>query len=111
MDSIVIVATTCSSMEEASHLAKEVIEKRLVACCQVIPNVHSYYIWKGETTSSQEVVLQMKTFPFAQERLVRYVQEHHSYELPEIIVYQVSCASEAYMMWMHDLLVKKEENL
>ena len=55
---IVILSTTPPDKSES--LAKMLIDKRIVACVNVVP-VHSYYHWNGEFSSEPEHLLIAKT--------------------------------------------------
>ena len=43
-----LVLTTCGSVEEARHIAQELVQRRLAACVNIIPQIESVYRWKGE---------------------------------------------------------------
>lgn len=92
--------TTCGSPEEARHIARAVIERRLAACVNIVPQVESIYRWKGEIETSNESLLVFKTTTGAFERLRAALKELHSYEVPECIELTVTDGSEAYLDWI-----------
>ncbi len=48
--------------QDAALLAKSLVEKRLVACVNLVPGeLSSWYWWEGKVTEDQEVLLMMKT--------------------------------------------------
>jgi len=92
--------TTCGSLEEARHIARAVIDRRLAACVNIIPQVESIYRWKGEVETSNESLLVIKTTAGVFEKLRAALAELHSYEVPECIEFVVSDGSEAYLNWI-----------
>jgi periplasmic divalent cation tolerance protein len=95
-----VVVTTCGSLEEARHIARAVIERRLAACVNIIPQVESIYRWKGEIETSNESLLMIKTTAGVFEKLRAALKELHSYEVPECIELTVTDGSEAYLDWI-----------
>jgi periplasmic divalent cation tolerance protein len=95
-----VVVTTCGSLEEARHIARAVIDRRLAACVNIVPQVESIYRWKGEVETSTEALLVIKTTVAAFERLREALSELHSYEVPECIELAVTDGSAAYLAWI-----------
>src|ERR1700751_829463 len=95
-----VVVTTCGSLEEARHIARAVIDQRLAACVNIVPQVESIYGWKGEVETSNESLLVIKTTEGTFERLRAALTALHSYEVPECIELVVSDGSEAYLNWI-----------
>jgi periplasmic divalent cation tolerance protein len=101
-----LVLTTASSKEEARRLAKTLVELRLAACVNIVPNISSIYRWKEKVEESQEFLLLMKTTESAIPKLRDAIQELHSYEVPECIVLTIEGGSAPYLKWI-DESVKK----
>ena len=97
-----LVLTTASSKEEARRLAKTLVERRLAACVNIVPNINSIYRWKEKVEESQEFLLLMKTTESAIPKLRDAIQELHSYEVPECIVLLIEEGSTAYLDWIDE---------
>jgi len=97
-----LVLTTASSKEEARRLAKMLVERRLAACVNIVPNINSIYRWKEKVEESQEFLLLMKTTESAIPKLRDAIQELHSYEIPECIVLLIEEVSAAYLDWIDE---------
>ena len=95
-----VVFTTCSSLEEARHIAHALVERQLAACVNIVPNIESMYRWKGEVESSTEVLLLIKTTASAFERLQADLAKLHSYEIPECLELTVTNGSKGYLNWI-----------
>ena len=79
-----LVLTTEADRERAEALARELLERGLVACASLHPAV-SLYRWQGRLERSEEVQLLLKTTPAQLEALRRALGELHSYDTPEWI--------------------------
>lgn len=97
-----LVLSTASSKEEARRLAKTLVERRLAACVNIVPNINSIYRWKEKVEESQEFLLLMKTIESAIPKLRDAIQELHSYEVPECIVVSIEDGSEKYLNWIDE---------
>jgi len=97
-----IVLTTAGSAEEARKIAHALVERRLAACVNILPQIESIYRWKGEIDSAQEWLLLIKT---TAERFLAVhdaILELHSYEVPECIVLQIEDGSSPYLQWLEE---------
>lgn len=96
----VIALTTLASEEEATRLARALLERRLVACVNVVPGVRSLYLWKGAVEDEREHLCVMKTRGDLTEALRAAVDELHPYEVPELVVLPVESGSRRYLEWV-----------
>jgi len=101
MEEIVIITTTTGSSEEAESLSRGLLEARLAACVQISPAKSAYW-WKGSIESANELVLTAKTKKSLADRVIAFVKDNHSYEVPEIIVTPVSDGNEKYLEWVRN---------
>lgn len=85
--------------DAAPDLARRIVSERLAACCNLVPGVESYYWWEGKVTHDAEALLVFKTPADRVEDLMRRLVELHPYDLPEILVLEVSAGLESYLAW------------
>ncbi len=104
MTSVRIALTTCNSAEEAAVLARALIERKVVACVNIIPGVRSIYRWQGEIHEDAEALLVMKTDIEHLPALQQAVTELHSYDVPEFVAFPVETGSPAYLSWVAENL-------
>lgn len=95
-----IVLTTCGSSEEAQRIAHELVDRRLAACVNIVPQIASVYRWQGKVESADEWLLLIKSTAAAFELLREAIQELHSYETPECIAIPIEAGSSAYLDWI-----------
>ncbi len=97
---LLVVLMTAPDRDEASRIAELLVNSRLAACVQILPEVQSVYRWKGEVERNTEILLLAKTTSDKFDELDRAVREIHSYDTPEIIALPVNAASESYLKWL-----------
>ena len=95
-----IVLTTASSEEEARKIARHLLERRLAACVNLVPQVASIYLWQGKIEEAGEWLLVVKTTAAAFGQVREAIAELHSYELPECICLTIEDGSTAYLQWI-----------
>src|SRR6266404_3508434 len=97
---LLVVLMTAPDRDEAGRIAEMLVNSRLAACVQILPEVQSVYRWKGEVERNTETLLLAKTTSDKFDELDRAVREIHSYDKPEIVALPVSAASEPYLKWL-----------
>lgn len=96
-----IVNCTARDKKEATEIAKKLIEKRLIACCNIIPSVTSLYVWNG-ICEEKEVMMIMKTETELFEAIETVINKMHSYALPELICIPITGGSRRYLDWVDE---------
>jgi periplasmic divalent cation tolerance protein len=97
-----LVLTTAGSHEEARRIAQALLEKRLVACVNLVPQIESIYRWQGNVEQAHECLLLIKTTAAAFKDVCAAIRELHSYELPECICINIEDGSAPYLKWITD---------
>ncbi|MGD0759393.1 MAG: divalent-cation tolerance protein CutA [Candidatus Sulfotelmatobacter sp.] len=97
-----IVFTTAGSEEEARRIARHLVEHKLAACVNILPQVESIYRWQDKVESSREWLLVIKTTAEGFVAVRDAILELHSYELPECVAIAVDDGSAEYLEWVAD---------
>ena len=95
-----IVLSTAGSTEEAHKIARYLVENRLAACVNIVPQIESIYRWQGEVESSSEWLLLIKTTSGNVPAVEAAIRELHSYDLPECIAIAIEGGSSRYLDWI-----------
>jgi periplasmic divalent cation tolerance protein len=95
-----IVLTTAGSQAEAQKIAHALVERKLAACVNIVPQIESVYRWQGKVESATEWLLLIKTQAEVSERVRDAIKELHSYELPECLMLEVNGGSKEYLKWV-----------
>ena len=103
---MLVVLTTTPNSDEANRLARSIVESKLAACVQVLPQMTSVYFWEGEVQTEPEHVLLIKTLEEKFDALAQFIRENHSYDVPEIVAIEAEKVSESYLGWMREYLRK-----
>jgi periplasmic divalent cation tolerance protein len=98
----VVVWTTIGSTADGRGMASILVTERLAACVNVLPEMESFYRWKGQVEDDRERQLVMKTTATRVAALKARVHELHDYEVPEFIVMPIVGGSEAYLSWIRE---------
>ena len=61
MERYIQIQWTAASLEEARKICMGLVEKRLVACASIIPQVESIYRWENKIHTSTEAKAYCKT--------------------------------------------------
>jgi periplasmic divalent cation tolerance protein len=95
-----VVLTTAGSEAEASKIASALVERRLAACVNVVPNVTSTYRWEGAVRVDGEWLLVVKTRAERFEEVRLAIRELHSYDQPEVILLPIDTGDPGYLAWI-----------
>lgn len=101
-DGGIVVLTTVASEDDAKRLAHIVVEQRLAACVNILPQVQSIYRWEGRVTEESEHLLLIKTVRDRLDELQEAVLAAHPYEVPEFVVLEIDQISGPYHQWLLD---------
>lgn len=101
-----LALTTVGSLEDARKMARTLVERRLAACVNVIPNLTSIYRWQGAVEEADEVLLLIKTAENQLSALEAAIRELHFYDVPEFLVLSVESGSRLYLAWLLDSVQK-----
>ena len=101
---MLIVLTTTPNADEAARLAHSIVESRLAACVQILPQMTSVYFWEGKVQSEPEHLLLIKTLEEKFDALSEFIRKNHSYDVPEIVALRAEDVSAGYLKWMADYL-------
>ena len=96
----IVVFMTAPTRAEAEHLAEMLVNQRLAACVQLLPEITSYYHWQGKIERDTEVLILAKTTINKFSELDKIVRENHSYEVPEIVAVPAEAVSDSYLNWL-----------
>ncbi|RMH17726.1 MAG: divalent-cation tolerance protein CutA [Acidobacteria bacterium] len=112
----IVVVTTVGDEEEANLLARELVGRRHAACVNMISSVKSVYRWRSKICRDSEYLLVIKTMADEYPAVARTIHELHSYEVPEILAFDVSQGEPRFLDWVaasldKDAAFDEEEDL
>lgn len=105
----IAVITTVGTEEQAYLIAREIVARRQAACVNILPGVRSIYRWKGKICKDGELMLVVKTLEKEFDAVAATIRELHSYELPEILSFNVSHGERGFLDWIAGSVDKEAE--
>jgi periplasmic divalent cation tolerance protein len=105
----IVVITTVGTEEQANLIAREIVARRQAACVNILPGVRSIYRWKGKICKDGELMLVVKTLEEELDGVSATIRELHSYELPEILAFQVTHGEPNFLAWVAGSVDKAAE--
>lgn len=94
------VYVTTKDEQEARRLGRLAVERRLAACANVVPAMHSIYQWEDRVVEHPEAIVFFKTDESKLEQLTAVLTEHHSYSVPCIVAWPIAGGNRAYINWI-----------
>ena len=96
---IIILLSTFSSIDEANKISKLAIERKIAACANIFP-INSMYSWHEKIENNDEYLVIYKTTDKKIKQLRQFLEENHSYEIPEIIDFELNHTNSKYLDWI-----------
>ena len=95
-----LALATAAGEEQAVAIARALVEERLAACVNLIPNIRSIYRLREAVEDDREWLLLIKTTAAQYKKMERRILEMHSYETPEVIELSIAGGSAPYLRWL-----------
>lgn len=95
-----LVYVTVPNVEVGRRIARAVVEQRLAACANLVPQIESFYWWDGKVQEDAEALVLFKTRSELVSRLTEAVVELHPYEVPAVSALPLSRVHEPYLQWL-----------
>jgi periplasmic divalent cation tolerance protein len=100
MSGALAVLSTVGTAEDAERIARELVERGLAACVNVVAGVTSFYRWEGRVQRDEERLLVIKTRAEGFEALRQALVAIHPYEVPEVIALPIAGGHPPYLEWL-----------
>ena len=96
-----LIKTAFESEEEAVKMAKMLLDNRLIVSGQ-IRKMRSLYMWEDELCNEGEIELTCFTESGLYTEVEKYINDHHSYELCELICIPIINTSDGFGKWISE---------
>ena len=83
---MIIAYSTATNETVAHEIAHHLIQAKLAACINVLPNIKSIYHWNNEIVEDNEVLMMIKSESSKQQILIDTLVKIHPYDTPEVII-------------------------
>jgi periplasmic divalent cation tolerance protein len=100
MSDYYLVITSWPDFDDASQHARSWLDKKLVASVNILPQMHSIYLWKGKFKSGTEHQMLLKTTADKVELLENTIRQQHPYPVAEILRVAIDSGNPDYLQWI-----------
>ena len=94
-----LVYITCKNEQEAVKISTHLLNKRLIACSNMLP-IRSMYWWSKKIENTREFAILAKTKEKNYNAIKKEVEKIHSYKIPCILKISVK-ANKIYEQWVN----------
>ena len=103
MSEFSIFYVTCPDTKTAEGLGLKLLEKKLIACTNIIPGMKSLYWWQGKIETASEVVLILKGKSSHKREIETLLKGLHPYENPCFLQIEIKDGSAEYLDWLRSI--------
>ena len=96
----VVVWTAVGGTTDGRGIASILVNERLAACVNILPNMVSIYRWDGKLERGDEAVMIIKTRASLAVAVEAAVKQMHSYTTPAILVMPLESIEQSYFSWI-----------
>jgi len=104
--SLIFIYITCPDSITSEKIADYLINKDLIACANIFPEITSICKWKNKKQTDKESVLILKTSKNNFTSIESEVRKLHPYTCPCIISIPTNSVNSDYMGWINNQLLK-----
>jgi periplasmic divalent cation tolerance protein len=105
----IVIFITCNDAEEAQNIAELLLEQRLAACVNIVPDVNSSFWWEGKLETARESLLIIKTSTKKLPEIILSVKTVHTNTVPEIIALPIVGGNQDYLDWIDNEVADERE--
>lgn len=109
MSKYCVVLATVPSEELAVNMARILVEMKLAACVNIVPQIRSVYSWDNKICDDKELLLIVKSKKSVFKDLKKQILKLHSYEVPEVIMIPIEEGYKDYLKWIDKYIVDVKE--
>lgn len=97
-----VVFSSCPNAQVAEHLARALVERKVAACVNIVPDVRSVYRWRGTVEIDTEQMLVIKCMKENYPLVEKCIVNLHPYDVPEVIAVPITTGARGYLDWLEE---------
>lgn len=102
MTDFISVHITVPSRDSGEKIARMLVEEKLAACVNILPDVRSIFRWHGKVEAANELILLVKTRADLYADLEKRVKALHPYDVPCIVAQTITAGFPPYLDWIRE---------
>lgn len=95
-----MIYITARDLKEARRISQALLDKKLIACANIIPKIESGFWWKGRIEKCNESAIICKTKNKLVKEVIAEVKKNHSYDVPDIIEIPIKSGNRDFLRWI-----------
>ena len=99
-----IIFSTHDDLQQAQELAKKLVTAKAAACVNILPGITSLFFWEDQLQMETEMMLIIKTTEEKAALVQALLEEHHTYDVPEVIELDGRVLHKPYFDWIKSCL-------
>ncbi|HVN25630.1 MAG TPA: divalent-cation tolerance protein CutA [Syntrophorhabdales bacterium] len=100
MEPIITITTTADDREALEKIGRHLLNRRLIACIQIVGPIKSIYWWKNKMEETSEWLGIMKSKESLYAQVEAEIGLLHPYEVPQIVASEVCHVLPSYGQWV-----------
>lgn len=100
MSNYKLLYVTCGSKREANKIGEKLVKNKLAACTNIIDNVKSIFKWNNKIANNKECILVGKTTSGNINKIIKTIENFHSYECPCILFFNIQNGNKKFLKWI-----------
>lgn len=98
-----LLYTTFATQQQAKDIIHILLEKKLIACANILPHVQSFYHWNDGIACEDECIVLLKSISSLKDSIVKELAENHPYATPCIIELNTQNVFAPYLSWLESV--------
>lgn len=98
----VLIYVTVPDKKTGEKIISHLLKNKWIACGNLIPEVASFFHWKGKTQTEKESILILKTIGNLYNRLETEIKKLHPYECPCILALPIKEGCKPFLKWIEE---------
>lgn len=86
--------------EQLVGIVSTLVNERIIACGQIVPQVRSIFRWDGAVADEPESRAHLHTVEHLVPKLTRRVRDMHPYDVPCVIAIPLVSGDDEYLAWI-----------
>ncbi len=100
-DPMTLFYVTVPHTETGTQIAKHLLEKKWIACANILPAHTAVYSWDNKIQEDSEHILILKTRKQWADKVEAEVSRLHPYDCPCILQFEPSSANAPFLEWIN----------
>jgi periplasmic divalent cation tolerance protein len=100
MEPIADVSITAQSVDWLADFTRAIVDDRLAACGNIVPQIRSIYRWEGAIEDGTEALVVLHTRQSLVSAIIQRADREHPYDTPQVLAVPVVDAHPAYRDWV-----------